>query len=49
MGAAAAAVICAISDALGGVYFNRSPVTLDMILNAAEGRAPSHKPLDVDV
>lgn len=49
MGASAAAVICAISDALGGVYFNRAPVTLDMILNAAEGRPPSHKPLDVDV
>jgi xanthine dehydrogenase molybdenum-binding subunit len=49
LGAAAAAVLGAISDALGGVYFNRSPVTMDMVLNAAEGRAPSHKPLDVDV
>jgi len=49
MGAGAAALICAISDALGGVYFNRAPVTLDMILNAAEGRPPSHQPLDVDV
>ncbi len=49
MGAAAAALICAISDALGGVTFNRSPVTLDMILNAAEGRPPPHQPLDVDV
>lgn len=49
LGATAAAVLCAISDALGGVYFNRSPVTCDMILNAAEGRPQSHKPLEVNV
>ncbi|MBJ90004.1 MAG: aldehyde oxidase [Woeseia sp.] len=33
MGCAAAAVLCAISDALGGHVFNRVPVTPDMILN----------------
>jgi CO/xanthine dehydrogenase Mo-binding subunit len=49
MGAASAAVLCAISDALGGVYFNRVPVTCDMILNAAEKRPQSFKPLEVNV
>jgi len=44
-GAASAAVICAISDALGGHLFNRTPVVADMILNAAEGLPQSHKPL----
>ena len=29
--------MCAISDALGGVYFDRIPVNADMILNAVEG------------
>jgi xanthine dehydrogenase molybdenum-binding subunit len=48
MGAAAAAVICAISDALGGVYFNRSPVSTDMIVNALYKRPPAHKPLQVN-
>ncbi len=49
MGAASAAVVCAISDALGGVYFNRSPVTCDMILNAAEKKPQSYKPLEINV
>jgi CO/xanthine dehydrogenase Mo-binding subunit len=49
LGAAAAAVICAISDALGGVYFHRTPVTADMILNAREGQSQSYKPLEVNV
>ena len=44
-GAASAALINAISDALGGHLFNRTPVTTDMVLNAAEGRPQSHKPL----
>lgn len=44
-GAASSALICAISDALGGHLFNRTPVVTDMILNAAEGRPQSHKPL----
>ena len=49
LGAAAAAVVCAISDALGGVYFNRIPVTTDMILNAVEGQGQSYKSLEVNV
>ena len=48
MGSAASALICAISDALDGHYFNRTPVVTDMILNAAEGRDQSHKPLQVN-
>jgi CO/xanthine dehydrogenase Mo-binding subunit len=47
-GCAAAALVCAISEALGGHYFNRTPVVADMIVNAAAGRAPSHGPLDVN-
>ena len=46
-GCATAAVLAAISDALGGHYFNRAPVLPDMIVNAAAGRSPSHKPLQV--
>ncbi|HLB31427.1 MAG TPA: xanthine dehydrogenase family protein molybdopterin-binding subunit [Gammaproteobacteria bacterium] len=48
MGAAASALLCAISDALGGHYFNRTPVVTDMIINAAAGRPQSHKPLAVN-
>ena len=44
-GSASAALICAISDALGGHLFNRTPVVGDMILNAASGRPQSHRPL----
>ncbi|HLF12960.1 MAG TPA: xanthine dehydrogenase family protein molybdopterin-binding subunit [Gammaproteobacteria bacterium] len=47
-GCAAAALLCAISDALGGHYFNRNPIVADMIVNAASGRAQSHKPLQVN-
>ena len=47
-GCAAAAVLCAISDALGGHYFNRAPVVPDMIVNAAAGREQSHGPLGVN-
>jgi CO/xanthine dehydrogenase Mo-binding subunit len=46
-GCATAAVLAAISDALGGHYFNRVPVLPDMIVNAAAGREQSHKPLQV--
>jgi CO/xanthine dehydrogenase Mo-binding subunit len=49
MGAASAAVLCAISDALGGTYFNRVPVTCDMILNAAEKKPQPFKPFEVNV
>lgn len=48
MGCAAAALLCAISDALGGHYFNRTPVVTDMIVNAASGRPQSHAPLSVN-
>ncbi|HXV60904.1 MAG TPA: xanthine dehydrogenase family protein molybdopterin-binding subunit [Vicinamibacteria bacterium] len=48
MGCAGAALLCAISDALGGHYFNRTPVVPDMIINAAAGRPQSHKPLQVN-
>jgi CO/xanthine dehydrogenase Mo-binding subunit len=48
MGAGASALLCAISDALGGHYFNRVPVTRDQIINALAGRAQSHKPLQVN-
>jgi CO/xanthine dehydrogenase Mo-binding subunit len=44
-GSASAALICAISDALGGHLFNRTPVVTDMIINAASGQPQSHKPL----
>jgi CO/xanthine dehydrogenase Mo-binding subunit len=46
-GCATAAVLAAISDALGGHYFNRAPVLPDMIVNAAARREQSHKPLQV--
>ncbi len=48
MGAAASALISAISDALGGHHFNRLPVTPDQIVNALAGRPQSHKPLQVN-
>ena len=48
MGCASAALISAISDALGGHVFNRTPVATDMIINAANGTAPSHKPLQTN-
>ena len=47
-GAAAAAILCAISNALGGVYFKRNPVTPDMIVNAVAGREQSHQPLQIN-
>jgi xanthine dehydrogenase molybdenum-binding subunit len=48
MGCAAAALLCAISDALGGHYFNRIPVLPDMIVNAVSGQPQSYKPLQVN-
>ncbi len=48
-GCAAAALLCAISDALGGHYFNRTPVVTDMIVNAVAGRPQSYRPLQVNV
>lgn len=45
MGCATAALLCAISDALGGHYFNRTPIVRDMIVNAAMERPQSYEPL----
>lgn len=47
MGCAAAALVSAISDALDGHYFNRTPIVTDMIVNALNGQDQSHKPLQV--
>lgn len=47
MGSAASALVSAISDALGGHYFNRTPIVTDMIVNALAGQKQSHKPLQV--
>jgi len=47
-GCAAAALVCAISNALGGHLFNRVPVTADMIVNAVSGRSQSHRPLQTN-
>ena len=47
-GCAAAALLCAISDALGGHIFNRTPVVTDMIVNALAGRDQSYGPLQVN-
>jgi xanthine dehydrogenase molybdenum-binding subunit len=48
LGASASAVVCAISDALGGHYFYRTPISPDMIINALAKRPPAHKPLQVN-
>jgi xanthine dehydrogenase molybdenum-binding subunit len=48
LGCAGAAVLCAISEALGGHVFNRTPVVPDMILNHLAGRPQAHGPLQVN-
>ncbi len=47
MGASASAILCAISDALGGHVFNRTPVVPDMIVNYVAGREQSSRPLQI--
>jgi CO/xanthine dehydrogenase Mo-binding subunit len=47
-GCAAAALVCAISDALGGHVFNRTPIVPDMIINALAEQPQSHRPLQVN-
>jgi xanthine dehydrogenase molybdenum-binding subunit len=47
-GSGAAAVTSAISDALGGHLFNRTPVSLDMIVNFLSKRPQAHKPLQIN-
>jgi CO/xanthine dehydrogenase Mo-binding subunit len=48
LGAMASAITSAIADALGGVTFNRVPVSLDMILNQLAGRPQAHRPLQIN-
>jgi CO/xanthine dehydrogenase Mo-binding subunit len=48
MGASAAALLCAISDAMGGHVFNRTPVLPDMIVNHFAGRPQPRKPLSIN-
>jgi xanthine dehydrogenase molybdenum-binding subunit len=48
LGCAGSALLCAISDALGGHVFNRTPVVTDMIINQAAGRPQSHGPLQTN-
>ncbi len=47
-GAAASALVNAISDALGGHYFHRTPVVRDMIVNALAKRPQSYRPLQAN-
>jgi len=44
-GCAGAALLCAIADAMGGVYLNHTPVVPDMIVNAIMKRPQSYKAL----
>ena len=48
MGASASALLCAISDAMGGHVFNRTPVLPDMIVNQLAGRPQPRKPLSIN-
>ena len=48
LGSGAAAITSAISDALGGHLFNRTPVSVDMILNFLSKRPQAHKPLQIN-
>jgi len=48
VGAGAAALLSAISDALGGHYFNRTPVTTDMIITAASGGEDTHSAIRIN-
>jgi CO/xanthine dehydrogenase Mo-binding subunit len=48
LGCAGSALLCAISDALGGYTFNRTPVTTDMIVMQAAGRPQPRGPLQTN-
>ena len=48
MGCATAAIMCALSDALGGHMFNRTPVTPDVIINHLAGQGQSFGPLAIN-
>ena len=47
MGAAAAAIVCAISNALDGHIFNRILIVPDMIVNYTSGGEQSNRPLQI--
>jgi len=49
VGSGAAVFVSAVTDALGGVYFNRTPLTADKILLALEGRTPGYSLLQTHV
>ena len=48
MGCAAAAVMSAIADALGGHLFNRTPVTPDMIIDHVAQNTYNNKSLKIN-
>ena len=48
VGSAASAMVSAVSNALGGLVFARTPIVPDMIINAVAGRPQSSKPLSVN-
>jgi CO/xanthine dehydrogenase Mo-binding subunit len=48
LGCAGSALLCAISEAVGGHAFNRTPVVPDMILNHLAGRPQAHGALQVN-
>ena len=48
MGCSVAALTSAISDALGGHTFGRTPISSDMIVNHVAGRPQSFKPLQTN-
>jgi CO/xanthine dehydrogenase Mo-binding subunit len=48
MGCSVAALTSAISDALGGHMFGRTPISADMIINHVAGREQSFKPLQTN-
>jgi CO/xanthine dehydrogenase Mo-binding subunit len=48
LGCAASALLCAISEAIGGHVFNRTPVVPDMILNHLAGKPQAHGVLQVN-
>ncbi|HEX6261144.1 MAG TPA: molybdopterin cofactor-binding domain-containing protein, partial [Woeseiaceae bacterium] len=48
MGCSVAALTAAISDALDGHIFSRTPISVDMILNHVAGRPQSYKPLQTN-
>ncbi len=47
LGASSSSLLCAISDALGGHVFNRTPVVPDMIINFLSKQPQAHRPLQV--